>query len=329
MNPADHAGKYELIAPNIEAPDNEYRQDAIIAVGESSSEDDSSSDLDAVPETELHGETEPDIVHVNIGGIDEMARSYIVDSKFEREEVESYEVLSVRDGEQHTMSYSNNKRTLVHAEPVDQDNLGWGDISDDDSSDGLTVLTWPDVFIQMDADRIMRYYNEKHDIQDAEITTTKDYYGEITTVKIPTNATEALGDFRFGSCWLMAMENEMERKHRKKYAFETLMTIPEGRIVMRGNWVYCSTADLFTAKIIFTARWVRMSYNTIRAIKYMNTHEDVPLKTIDVLHEPTTFAGTSIGFTPPRARRPPEASRHRVAVSAPRTVTWLFERQEH
>ena len=55
-------------------------------------------------------------------------------------------------------------------------------------------------------------------------------------------------------CWRMAMENDMEMKHRKKYAFEALMTIPEGRIVMKGNWVYCATADPFTAKIIFTAR---------------------------------------------------------------------------
>ena len=30
----------------------------------------------------------------------------------------------------------------------------------------------------------------------------------------------------------------------------------------------------------------------------MNTHEDVPLKTIDVPHEPTTFAGPSIYTSP-------------------------------
>ena len=40
------------------------------------------------------------------------------------------------------------------------------------------------------------------------------------------------------------------------------MTIPEGRIVMKGNWVYYATADPFTANIVFTARWVRMSYTT-------------------------------------------------------------------
>ena len=202
----------------------------------------------------------------------------------------------MRDGRRYMVNHSNNKRTLIddeEIEPVDQDDLRWSNISDVDSPDGFPTLTWIDVFRQMNTERITRYYNERRDNQDAEITITKAYC-DITTVKIPTNATEALSDYRFGSCWCMAMENDMEMKHRKKYAFEALMTIPEGRIVMKGNWVYCATADPFTAKIIFTARWVRMSYNTIRAITYMNTYEDMPLRTIDVLHEPTTFAGPSI-----------------------------------
>ena len=91
----------------------------------------------------------------------------------------------------------------------------------------------------------------------------------------------------------MAMENDMETLHRLKHKFEAQLTIPEGRVVMKGNRVFSTKADPHAANIIFIARWFRMGYSTIRSITYMNTYIDIGLTTIDVEYEPSTYQGSS------------------------------------
>ena len=118
---------------------------------------------------------------------------------------------------------------------------------------------------------------------------------------MPANAAMAINDPVYGSCWLKAMENEMEMKHRMNYQFEARLTIPEQRVVMKGNWIFSTKADPHAANIVFVARWVLMGYNTIRSITYMHTYADMGLSTVDVEYEPFVFQGPSW-----HARTPPE-----------------------
>ena len=89
------------------------------------------------------------------------------------------------------------------------------------------------------------------------------------------------------------MENELEKLHAAKHKFETLLTIPEGREVMKGNWIYHTEADPHASKIIFSARWIPRGYTTTMSIDYLNTYTDMGLQTIDVEHELSTFQGLS------------------------------------
>ena len=86
----------------------------------------------------------------------------------------------------------------------------------------------------------------------------------------------------------------MEMKHRMNYQFEARLTIPEQRVVMKGNWIFSTKADPHAANIVFVARWVLMGYNTIRSITYMHTYADMGLSTVDyVEYEPFVFQGPS------------------------------------
>ena len=51
-----------------------------------------------------------------------------------------------------------------------------------------------------------------------------------------------------------------------------LKSVPEGRIVMKGNWIFNAFADPSTAKIVFTANWVLTGYSTVRAITFRHTY---------------------------------------------------------
>ena len=171
--------------------------------------------------------------------------------------------------------------------------------SEDSSADpsGVPTLGWWDVIITMDTEAISLNYSESHDLHDAKFKVTKNY-GSITVVTILRNAEMALNDPHFGNCWQMAMENELENLHQAKHKFETILTIPEGREVMKGNWVYQTRADPHASEIIFYARWVPEGYTTIESTGYMNTYADMGLQTIDVEHEQSTFQGPSV-HTPP------------------------------
>ena len=80
--------------------------------------------------------------------------------------------------------------------------------------------------------------------------------------------------------------------HRLKHKFEAQLTIQEGRVVMKGNWVFSTKADPHTTNIAFVARWFRMmGYSTIRSVTYMNTYIDIGHTTIDVEYEPSTYQG--------------------------------------
>ena len=91
----------------------------------------------------------------------------------------------------------------------------------------------------------------------------------------------------------MAMENDMERKHRKHYEFQLFATVPEGRIAMRGDWVFSVCADEISSKIVFKARWGLYTYSTIRSVVFVSWYEDKPLETRFIEHERTTFSGPS------------------------------------
>ena len=91
----------------------------------------------------------------------------------------------------------------------------------------------------------------------------------------------------------------MERKHRKHYLRVPVLrdifaTVPEGRIVMKGSWVFSVYADEMTSKIVFKARWGLYGYSTIRSVTFVSSYEDVPLETRFTQHEQTRFEGPSI-----------------------------------
>ena len=50
---------------------------------------------------------------------------------------------------------------------------------------------------------------------------------------------------------------------------------------------------MFSASIIFNARWVEEGYNTILSTTYMSTFTDIGLITINVEYEPIVFYGPS------------------------------------
>ena len=92
---------------------------------------------------------------------------------------------------------------------------------------------------------------------------------------------------------MSAMANELEVKHRTSYTFWCRRTIPEEQLVMHGSWIFSTKADMFSASIIFNARWVLEGYNTILSITYMSTFTDIGLITINVEYEPLVFHGPS------------------------------------
>ena len=55
--------------------------------------------------------------------------------------------------------------------------------------------------------------------------------GDTTKVTMPANAAMAINEPVYGSCWLKAMENEMDMKHRMNDHFEARLTIP-----LRNAW---------------------------------------------------------------------------------------------
>ena len=64
-------------------------------------------------------------------------------------------------------------------------------------------------------------------------------------------------------------------------------------MAMRGNWIFSTTADPYSASIVFDARWVFEGYNTICSITYMNRYADVGLSTVDIEYKPFVFQGPS------------------------------------
>ena len=118
-------------------------------------------------------------------------------------------------------------------------------------------------------------------------------YGDCIYVEIPANGAVAINDLIYGISWMKAMANEMELKHRTNYMFEVRLTVPGQRMVMKGNWIFSTKADPYSASIIFDARWVLEGYNTIRSITYMTTYTDIGLATIDVEYEPFVYLGPS------------------------------------
>ena len=160
------------------------------------------------------------------------------------------------------------------------------DSEDDDEHDFQQALAW------MDAHILDRAYAIRHRLQRAQLRVLMDHEA-ITTVPIPRSAAEAVYDPIYGECWMSAMANELEKKHRTDYTFWCRRTIPEGLLVMHGSWIFSTKADMFSASIIFNARWVQEGYNTILSTTYMSTFTDIGLITINVEYEPIMFYGPS------------------------------------
>jgi hypothetical protein len=171
---------------------------------------------------------------------------------------------------------------------------------DDDEPDFQQALAW------MDAHTLDRAYAIRHRLQRAQLRLLTGHEA-ITTVPIPRSAAEAVYDPIYGECWMSAMANELEKKHRADYTFMCRRTIPEGLLVLHGSWIFSTKADMFSASIIFNARWVEEGYNTILSTTYMSTFTDIGLITIDVEYEPVVFCGPSWFNTTPLPHTTPVA----------------------
>ena len=91
-------------------------------------------------------------------------------------------------------------------------------------------------------------------------------------IPIPRNPDEAVNDPVYGKRWLEAMKNDIAGKHLTNKAWELVKTIPKGRKVMKGKWVFTVIYNADGSVKKFKARWVGCGYSQIAGVDYVETN---------------------------------------------------------
>jgi len=82
--------------------------------------------------------------------------------------------------------------------------------------------------------------------------------GAITT---PLNYAQAVNDPIYGATWLEAMRDDVVGKYETNHAWELVDSIPRGRKVTKGKWVYRVVYKSDGTVNKFKARWVACGYS--------------------------------------------------------------------